>query len=85
MNNETEKPDDSSAVVEAVAERVHETWMKGRISEGWTYGTERNDAEKRHPCIVPYGNLPESEKEYDRETTRCVIRALSELGFKISR
>ena len=53
-------------LTEQIAENVHENWAIGRIKEGWVYGTERNDQAKTNPCLVPYDQLTESEKEYDR-------------------
>ena len=50
---------------EKLAENVHENWAAARISEGWTYGTQRDDINKTTPCLVPYDKLPEAEKEYD--------------------
>jgi len=42
---------------EQIAENVHEVWAASRMSEGWTYGKERNDALKQHPCLIPYDEL----------------------------
>lgn len=53
-------------LTEEMARNVHEVWSQTRINDGWTYGPERNDAQKKHPCLVPYDELPESEKEYDQ-------------------
>ena len=72
-------------LLEELAEQVHIAWMKKRINDGWSYGKERNDAKKTTPCIVPYEELPETEKEYDKETARTVINALIALGYSISR
>jgi ryanodine receptor 2 len=55
-------------ILEAMAKNVHEVWAESRISQGWTYGPERNDVLKHHPCLVPYEELPEVEKAYDRDT-----------------
>ena len=49
-------------ILEAMAKNVHEVWAESRISQGWTYGSERNDVLKHHPCLVPYEELPEMEK-----------------------
>ena len=57
--------------------------MRGREKEGWTYGPERNDALKQTPCLVPYIELPESEKEYDRATAKVTVESLKRLGYKI--
>ena len=53
--------------------------------QGWTYGAERNDALKHHPCLVPYEELPESEKEYDRNTSVETLKLILKLGFKIDK
>jgi hypothetical protein len=71
-------------LVEARAKNVHEVWSEGRINEGWSYGPERNDALRRHPCLVPYEQLPESEKDYDRHTALSTIQFILQKGFTIS-
>lgn len=78
-------PEDLNELVEQMAKNVHEVWAQTRIQQGWTYGPERNDALKHHPCLVPYEELPESEKEYDRNTSIETLKLICKLGFKISR
>ena len=68
---------------EEMARNVHEVWSQTRINDGWTYGPERNDAQKKHPCLVPYDELPESEKEYDRNTSQETLKLILKLGFEI--
>lgn len=82
---ESVKNNDDDVISEVVAAAVHETWMQGRLKQGWKYGPERNDALKTNPCIIPYADLPESEKAYDRETARTVVRVLREQGYLIVR
>lgn len=76
-------PKELETLVEQMAKNVHEVWAQTRISQGWTYGAERNDALKHHPCLVPYEELPESEKEYDRNTSVETLKLILKLGFKI--
>lgn len=71
------------SLVEALAENVHDTWAKGRMDDGWTYGHERDDAKKQHPCLVPYNELPESEKEYDRNTAISTLKFIVKKGYGI--
>lgn len=71
------------SLVEALAENVHDTWAKGRMDDGWTYGPVRDDAKKRHPCLVPYNELPESEKEYDRNTAVSTLKFIVKKGYEI--
>ena len=72
-------------LVELIAKNVHEVWAKSRIEQGWTYGEERNDALKHHPCLILYEELPEVEKAYDRDTALSTLKLISKLGFKISK
>ena len=74
-----------NGLVEAMAKNVHEVWAQSRIEQGWTYGTERNDQLKHHPCLVPYEELPEVEKAYDRDTAVGTLKLISRLGFKITK
>lgn len=78
-------PQELYALVEKIAENVHDVWSAGRIADGWTYGAERNDALKHHPCLLPYDELPESEKEYDRNTAMGTLKLITKLGFSIKK
>lgn len=73
------------ALTEQLAENVHEVWSAGRIADGWQWGEQRDDARKLHPCLVPYNQLEESEKEYDRNTAMETIKTIIKLGYKISK
>ena len=75
--------DDLTALSETLAENTHEIWAKARFAEGWRPGELRDDVQKFHPCLVPYAALPESEKEYDRQTALNTLRLVSKLGFMI--
>lgn len=76
-------PKELSSLAEEIAKNVHEVWSEGRMKDGWTYGEERNDAEKHHPCLVPYEELTETEKEYDRKTSQETLKLIIKLGFRI--
>lgn len=86
INTENIKlPEELLALTEMIAENVHEVWSAGRISEGWTYGETRDDAKKTTPCLVPYGELPEIEKEYDRNTALQTLKLIVALGYTIEK
>ena len=78
-------PDTLVALTEAIAENVHETWAAGRLADGWRYGAVRDDAAKTTPCLVPYAELPESEKEYDRRTAMETLKLIVALGYTIEK
>ena len=70
-------------LIERVAENVHDLWAQQRMKEGWSWGPQRDDVAKQHPGLVPYDELSESEKEYDRITTRGVLRSILALGYRV--
>lgn len=72
-------------LVERLAANVHDVWSRTRIEDGWRYGPSRDDAAKTHPCLVPYDELPESEKVYDRVMVGEVIKAAVALGYTIAK
>lgn len=80
-----ELPEVLLPLIEEMAKNVHEVWAKNRANDGWTYGPVRDDATKKHPCLVPYEDLPESEKEYDRATSQETLKLIMKLGFRISK
>ena len=75
--------DDLLELQEAIAENAHDVWAAARINEEWSYGPVRDDAEKKHPDLVPYSALPDSEKEYDRIMALNTIKLVKKLGFDI--
>lgn len=90
----TPKPIDTKDVVlskdlleltEKIAENVHDVWAKSRIEQGWTLGEKRDDVLKTTPCLVPYGELPEIEKDYDRNTALETVKLIMALGYKIEK
>ena len=76
-------PETLTPLLEEMAKNVHEVWARQRISEGWEYGEQRNDELKLHPGLVPYDQLSEIEKQYDRNTSVETLKLILKLGFSI--
>ncbi|MDP3443372.1 MAG: RyR domain-containing protein [Ignavibacteria bacterium] len=72
-------------LIEILAKNTHEVWAESRIKDGWTYGVNRDDVLKQHPCLLPYEEIPESEKEYDKTISLSIIKLLIKLGYKIEK
>jgi RyR domain len=70
-------------LTEELARNAHDIWAQQRLADGWKYGPRRNDATKEHPCLVPYEQLPESEKAYDRNAALETLRAIIALGYRV--
>ena len=78
-----EIPEQLNPLLEEMAKNVHELWAQERINQGWSYGERRDDKLKLHPCLVPYEELPEEEKNFDRITSQQTLKLILSLGFKI--
>ena len=74
-----------SSLIEKTAENLHDVWARKRMNEGWSWGPERNDQKRTTPCLVPYGDLPESEKDYDRSMAVETIKTLLAMGYRIEK
>ncbi len=78
-------PEELLALTEEIAENVHENWAVGRIAEGWTYGKQHDAIKKTTPCLVPYAELIESEKEFDRKTALETLKLIVLRGYSIEK
>ena len=76
-------PEELCELSEMIAKNTHEVWSAGRIRDGWTYGEVRDDAARTHPCLIPYEELTEEERAYDRATSMETLRLVIKLGYKI--
>ena len=81
--SDIELPSELLELSEVIAKNVHEVWSQNRINEGWSYGETRNDELKQTPCLVPYEELSEIEKDYDRNTAINTLKLIMKLGFEI--
>lgn len=81
--SDVELPDELKQLVEQLSRNVHDNWAVGRINDGWTYGPDRNDELKQHPCLVDYDSLPENEKDYDRTTAMETLKVILKSGWTI--
>jgi hypothetical protein len=78
-------PAELEPLVEQLAEHAHDSWARTRLDEGWTFGPARDDRAKKHPCLVPYAELPESERFVDRRLISDTLKLILSLGYAIER
>ena len=83
--DDVELSENLTELQEAIAENAHEIWAKNRRDQGWSYGPERNDQKKETPDMIPYCNLPESEKLYDREMAMQTLKLVKKLGWELKK
>lgn len=70
-------------LTERLARHAHAVWQRQRLADGWRYGPERNDARREHPSLVPYDELSDAERQYDRNAALETLRAVLALGYRI--
>ena len=78
-------PQELLDLTERVAENVHDVWAVGRLAEGWVYGEVKDVGKKTTPLLVPYNDLPESEKQYDRNTALETLKLIIKIGYRIEK
>lgn len=83
--SDVQLPAELLELTELIASNVHDTWAVGRISEGWTWGEVKDPSKKTTPLLVPYDELPESEKAYDRNTALETLKLIEKLGYTIKK
>ena len=72
-------------LTERLAENAHDVWARGKLRDGWTYGPETDPAARRHQDLVPYAELSEGSRDYDRATAMETLKAILALGYRITR
>ena len=76
-------PPDVLELRERLARNTHDVWARERMAQGWTWGPRRDDENKQHPCLVPYEELSDSERDYDRNTAMETLKAICAAGYQI--
>lgn len=67
--------------IETMAIVEHERWMKEKLQNGFSFSPIRDDNRRLHPCLVPYNDLLEIEKDKDRELVRLIPHLLRDIEF----
>ena len=75
----------TEAELDALAHDEQLRWSSQRTEAGWRYGSWRDDDVKIHPCLVPGDELPEVEKDKDRDAVRNIPTVLAAAGLRIVR
>nr|XP_040017273.1 ryanodine receptor 3 isoform X13 [Gasterosteus aculeatus aculeatus] len=71
-------------VRDKLAENIHELWGMNKIELGWTFGKVRDDNKRQHPCLVDFGKLPETERNYNVQMSSETLKTLLALGCHVA-
>lgn len=81
----SEKGDNQDDEVTRMAKLEHESWCREKKAEGWRYGSKKDSDQKTNPNLIPWEELPPSEKEKNKGYIRDLPRLLARAGFQIER
>ena len=73
--------EDILRLTELLAENSHDVWAKQKIAQGWKWGPKHSEKLKEHPSLIPYTELPDSDKEFDRSSALETIKMVLSLGL----
>jgi hypothetical protein len=69
--------------LELMAEAEHKGWVEHRKDNGWAFAATRDDARKLHPAMLPYMNLPEHERDKNRNAVSHIPDIAARAGYRI--
>jgi len=75
----------ASAEMELLAEMEHRRWVAERLLAGWTYGPKKDLERRENPNLVPWVELTEEIRNYDRDTVGKISTLLESVGKKVCR
>ena len=61
----------------------HDRWMGEKLANGWTYAPVRDNAQKHHPMLIPYDQLPLDEQQKDTNVVNNIIPLLKSIGLRV--
>lgn len=56
-------------------EQLHKAWCDHKRSRGWQWGPVKDERARRHPCLVPYEQLPPEQRAKDAVFS-AIVQAL---------
>jgi hypothetical protein len=71
--------------IEILAEMEHDRFVTERRTAGFTLGEKRDVRKKTSPYLVPWRDLPEDVKSWDREAVDAIPELVARAGFEIYR
>lgn len=83
--SDVELPGSLDSLIEKLAQHNHDIWAQQRCKEGWVWGPKRDEEAKQHPDLVPYADLSDGEKQYDRNSVIETLKAIVALGYRIEK
>lgn len=68
--------------LERMAQLEHASWSAHLTEHGWRYGDPRDDSRKRHPDLLPWGELSDEARRKTVAGVRSALELLAMLGYR---
>ncbi|MEX2162424.1 MAG: RyR domain-containing protein [Anaerolineales bacterium] len=69
--------------LEMLSQAEHERWMRAKLADGWIHAAESSREKKENRGLLPWDQLPEDEKEKERDMVRGIPVILARAGYAI--
>lgn len=73
----------TASEVECLAILEHRRWLRERQQAGWRYGSAKDVEHKRSPYLVPWEELPDRAKEWNRSAVRSIPSLLASVNLAV--
>lgn len=83
--DDVELPKGISELVETMAAHNHDVWAESKIKKGYSFGYVTSDEAMTHCDLIPYEDLTEEKKQYDRDTSLGALKLILSLGYTITK
>ncbi len=70
-------------LLDELARDEHDRWMAAKTAAGWAYGPHTDELARRHDALLPWDDLPESQKDKDRALVIGIPAILSRCGYAV--
>lgn len=64
--------------IELLAKIEHKRWIAEKVIAGWSYGKVRDNIQLFHPDLIPYEQLAEEKKNFDRLPSVNMFKIINE-------
>ena len=75
----------TASEVECLAILEHRRWLRERQKAGWRYGTAKDVERRRSPYMVPWEELPDRAREWNRSAVRSIPSLLASVNLAVEK
>jgi len=74
----------SAGLLDLLARLEHDRWSREKIDAGWRYAPRREPQDRIHECLIPWDEMPDDLRQYDRQYVQNLPELLFKTGYAIT-